>query len=193
MLASPVYLHARSNSYNSEAIIAYKSSRYIYEHEINGCLTRINTGRAARVFGNRPRRNSRLIAPPPIIISRDPVALPRPKDPASRLLKGEHLGGPELLVPVGLVGAVLDAELVVVLDVVGDGDGPLADNDVVVALVAAGGVEIAVFGGGDAGVPFEVAVVVKGGEVGAGEGAGWVSGAPGRVLLLPICQLCLID
>lgn len=96
------------------------------------------------------------------------------------------------MVPVGLVGAVLDAELVVVLDVVGDGDGPLADDDVVVALVAAGGVEIAVFGGGDAGVPFEVAVVVEGGEVGAGEGTGWVSGAPGRVLLWSICQLVLM-
>lgn len=78
------------------------------------------------------------------------------------------MSGPELLVPVGLVGAVLDAELVVVLDIVSDGDGPLADDGVFVALVAAGGVEIAIFGGGDAGVPFEVAVVVKGGEIGAG-------------------------
>lgn len=78
-----------------------------------------------------------------------------------------------------MVGAVLDAELVVVLNTISDGDGPLADNDVVVALVTAGGVEIAVFGGGDAGVPFEVAVVVEGGEVGAGEGAGRISGAPG--------------
>lgn len=97
------------------------------------------------------------------------------------------MSGPELLIPVGLVGAVLDAKLVVVLDIVGDRDGPFADNDVVCTLVAAGGVEIAIFGGGDAGIPFEVAVIVKGGEIGAGESAGWVSRAPGRGLLLSIC------
>jgi hypothetical protein len=82
-----------------------------------------------------------------------------------------------------LVGTVLDAELAVALDSVGDGDGPLADNDAVLAFVAAGGVEIAIFGGGDAGVPLEVSVVVKGNEIGAWESTGWVSRAPGCVLL----------
>lgn len=102
------------------------------------------------------------------------------------------MGGPELLVPAGLVGPVADAELGVVLGGVGDGDGPLADDDAGCALVAAGGVEIAVFGGSDAGVPFEVAVVVKGGEVGAGEGAGWVSGAPGGVLFVMYLSVCFV-
>lgn len=89
------------------------------------------------------------------------------------------MSGPELLVPVGLVGAALDAKLVVVLDIVGDRDGPFADNDVVCTLITAGGVEVTIFGGGDAGIPFEVAVVVKGGEIGAGQSAGGVSRAPG--------------
>jgi hypothetical protein len=86
-----------------EAVIVYISFRIIYLHEKTNRLARVNAGRAARVLGNRSRSDSRLVAPPPVIISRDPVALPRPKDPACRLLKCEHLSGPELLVPVGLV------------------------------------------------------------------------------------------
>lgn len=151
----------------------------------NPSLTRINAGRTPSIFRNRTRRHSRLITPPPVIIPSNPIAFPRPKHPAGRFLKGKNLGGPEFLVPLGLVGAVADAELVVVLDGVGDGDGPLADDDAVLAVVAAGSVEVAVFCGSDACVPFEVAVVVKGGEIGAGEGTCWVSRTPGGILLIP--------
>lgn len=93
-----------------------------------------------------------------------------------------------MLIPAGLVGTVTDAELGVVLGRIGNGDGPLADDGINLALVTAGGVDIAVFGGSDAGVPFEVAVVVEGGKVGAGEGTSWVTGTPGGILFVCICQ-----
>lgn len=129
-----------------------------------------------------------MITPPPVIIACYPVAFPCPKDPAGRFLKGLYLGGPELLIPTGLVGAVTDAELGIILDRIGNGDGPLADDGVSLALITAGGVDIAVFGGSHAGVPFEVAVVVEGGKVGAGKGTGWVTGAPGGILFVISCQ-----
>jgi hypothetical protein len=125
-----------------------------------------------------------LITPSPVIITCYPIAFPCPKDPAGRFLKGLYLGCPELLIPAGLVGAVTNTELGVILDRIGNGDGPLADNGVSLALVTAGGVDIAVFGGSDAGVPFEVTVVVEGGEVGAGECASWVTGTPGGILFV---------
>lgn len=147
-------------------------------------LARAEARRTASILRNSSSSNRALITPSPVIIACYPVAFPCPKDPAGRFLESLYLGCPELLVPAGLVGAVTDAELGVILDRIGNGDGPLADDGVCLALVTAGGIDIAIFGGSDAGVPFEVAVVVEGGEVSAGKGTSWVTGTPRGVLLL---------
>lgn len=173
--------------YDSET---YVESRYgMYKTNISwNPLARAEACGTAGILRNRSSSNCALITPPPVIVACYPVAFPCPKDPAGRFLKCLYLGGPELLIPAGLVGAVTDTELGVILDRIGNGDGPLANNGIGGALVTAGGIHIAVFGGSDAGVPFEVTVIVEGGEVSAGEGTSWVTGAPGGILFVCLCQ-----
>ena len=146
-------------------------------------LTRADVRGAASISRDGTRRNSRLITPTPLIKATDPVTLPRPKDPAAGALKRLDLGGPPAAVPLDLLLAgVADGELVVVLDVLGHSEGPLAHDDAVFALVVAGCVDVPALAALDARVPAVVPVVVEGGDLGAGERGCWVSGAPGGTL-----------
>lgn len=154
-------------------------------HRLN--LAGTATGRRGGIPRNRPCIHRRLVAPAPLIHPTNPVTLPSPKHPAARLLKCPCLGVEVAAIPIRLVGAVADAELAVVLDSVGDGDGPLADDEGVwlAAVVVADGGDVAGFGSRDALVPFVVAVVVEVDEVGRGEVAGGITGAP--CIALPAC------
>lgn len=146
-------------------------------------LTRADLRGAASISRDGTRRNSRLITPTPLVKPTDPVTLPRPEDPAAGALKRLGLGCPPAAVPLDLLLAgVADGELVVVLDVIGHGQGPLAYDDAVLALVVACCADVSALAAVDARVPAVVPVVVEGGAFGGGKGGCWVAGAPGGTL-----------
>jgi hypothetical protein len=87
------------------------------------------------------------------------------------------LGSPEIAVPLCLLWSVANTKLVIGLDRVSNGNGPLADDDIA-TVVTASGVDVAVLAGRNRGVPFIVPVVVEGDEFGAGQVLCRVAGAP---------------
>ena len=91
-----------------------------------------------------------------------------------------YLRGPELLVPLDLLRRVaVDAELVIVLDVVGHRDGPLAYNDVgAAAVVATRCANVPILRRRYRSVPLVVPVVVERREVRVRQVRGRVAGTP---------------
>lgn len=174
--------------------------------------TRVRIDRIIQILRNRARRHSRcaqvsapihlesqtrtrrteltLIGPPPIILPPDPISLPTPKDPTILLLIRKNLRREPLLVPADMT--IRRCEIgIVPFEIIGDAEAKFANDrrPIAAAIVVAGFFEVGGWGLAGAGVvdaivvgPFEVAVVVVGGEDVVGEVLVRVAGAPFHVL-----------
>ena len=131
-----------------------------------------------------------LVRPPPVVPAPDRIRLPAPKYPTILLLISANLRREPLSIPVDV--AVRRCEVgIVPFELVRDAEAELADDGgpVAAAVVAAGLLEVG--GGGLAGAgvvdavvvgPFEVPVVVVGGEDVVGQVLVRVAGTPFCVL-----------
>ena len=139
-----------------------------------------------------------LIRPPPIILPPNFIRLPAPKEPAILLLIRLDLRREPPPIPLDMI--VRRREIgIVPFEVIRDAEAELADDGgpIAAAVVVAGEMKV---GGRGAGVvdavivgPFDVAVIVVGGEVVVGEVLVRVAGAPFRVLRFQSCQSNAMD
>lgn len=131
-----------------------------------------------------------LIRPPPIIPPADPIRLPAPKEPTILPLIRFNLRREPLPIPADMIIRRRETRIVP-FEIIGDAEAEFADDGgpVAAAVIVAGFSEVG--GGGLAGAgvvdavvvgPFEVAVVVVGGEEVVGEVLVRVAGAPFCVL-----------
>lgn len=135
-----------------------------------------------------------LIRPPPVVLPPDPIRLPTPEEPPILLFIRNDLRREPLPIPRDVVVRWGETGIVP-FEVVGDAEAELADDGgpVAAAVVVAGEFEVGGRGLAGAGVvdavvvgPFQVAVVIVGGEEVVGEVLMWVAGAPFGVLRLDV-------
>lgn len=135
-----------------------------------------------------------MIRPPPVILPPDPIRLPTPEEPPILLFIRNDLRREPLPIPRDVVVRWGETGIIP-FEVVGDAEAELADDGgpVAAAVVVAGEFEVGGWGLAGAGVvdavvvgPFQVAVVIVGGEKVVGEVLMRVAGAPFGVLRLGV-------